>query len=184
MLPWAFPDLAHWFINLKEGKKKNSPARKITFFKTVTWLMSLEISFEWYGGGVQLWLESPEMLSKHIPLGLSPEFQDLQGWTSNSECVSSASGESGGVQIWTPLSVLAWRIPGMGEPGGLPSMGSHRVGHDWSDLAEVAAIYGKSCTIFSWPAIYQYFTKIFQQEPESGHMEKILTICFFIWHFQ
>ena len=32
-------------------------------------------------------------------------------------------------------SVLAWRIPGMGEPGGLPSMGSHRVGHDWSDLA-------------------------------------------------
>ena len=32
-------------------------------------------------------------------------------------------------------SVLAWRIPGMGEPGGLPSMGSHRVRHDWSDLA-------------------------------------------------
>ena len=31
--------------------------------------------------------------------------------------------------------VLAWRIPGMGEPGGLPSMGSHRVGHDWSDWA-------------------------------------------------
>ena len=27
-------------------------------------------------------------------------------------------------------STLAWRIPGMGEPGGLPSMGSHRVGHD------------------------------------------------------
>ena len=36
-------------------------------------------------------------------------------------------------------SVLAWRIPGMGEPGGLPSMGSHRVGHDWSNLAAAAA---------------------------------------------
>ena len=36
-------------------------------------------------------------------------------------------------------SVLAWRIPGMAEPGGLPSMGSHRVGHDWSDLAAAAA---------------------------------------------
>ena len=36
-------------------------------------------------------------------------------------------------------SVLAWRIPGTGEPDGLPSMGSHRVGHDWSDLAAVAA---------------------------------------------
>ena len=36
-------------------------------------------------------------------------------------------------------SVLAWRIPGTGEPGGLPSMGSHRVGHDWSDLAAAVA---------------------------------------------
>ena len=39
----------------------------------------------------------------------------------------------------THSSVLAWRIPGTGEPGGLPSMGSHRVGHDWSDLAAAAA---------------------------------------------
>ena len=38
----------------------------------------------------------------------------------------------------THSSVLAWRIPGMGEPGGLPSMGSHRVRHDWSDLAAAA----------------------------------------------
>ena len=35
----------------------------------------------------------------------------------------------------THSSVLAWRIPGMGEPGGLLSMGSHRVGHDGRDLA-------------------------------------------------
>ena len=40
----------------------------------------------------------------------------------------------------THSSVLAWRIPGTGEPGGLPSMGSHRVGHDWSDLAAAAEI--------------------------------------------
>ena len=36
-------------------------------------------------------------------------------------------------------SVLAWRIPGTGEPGGLLSMGLHRVGHAWSDLAAAAA---------------------------------------------
>ena len=42
-------------------------------------------------------------------------------------------------EMATHFSVLAWRIPGTVEPGGLPSMGSHRVGHDWSDLA-VAAI--------------------------------------------
>ena len=39
----------------------------------------------------------------------------------------------------THSSVLAWRIPGTAGPGGLPSMGSHRVGHDWSDLAAAAA---------------------------------------------
>ena len=38
-------------------------------------------------------------------------------------------------QMATHSSVLAWRIPGIAEPGGLPSMGSHRIGHDWSDLA-------------------------------------------------
>ena len=38
----------------------------------------------------------------------------------------------------THSSVLAWRIPGMGEPSGLLSMGSHRVGHDWRDLAAAA----------------------------------------------
>jgi len=42
-------------------------------------------------------------------------------------------------EMATHSSVLAWRIPGTGKPGGLPSMGSHRVGHDWSDLAAAAA---------------------------------------------
>ena len=42
-------------------------------------------------------------------------------------------------EMATHSSVLAWRIPGSVEPGGLLSMGSHRVGHDWSDLAAVAA---------------------------------------------
>ena len=41
-------------------------------------------------------------------------------------------------EMATHFSVLAWRIPGTEEPGGLPSMGSHRVGHDWSDLAAAA----------------------------------------------
>ena len=40
----------------------------------------------------------------------------------------------------THSSVLAWRIPGTSEPGGLPSMGSHRVRHDCTDLAAAAAL--------------------------------------------
>ena len=42
-------------------------------------------------------------------------------------------------EMATHSSVLAWRIPGTEEPGGLPSMGSHRVGHDWGDLAAATA---------------------------------------------
>ena len=51
-------------------------------------------------------------------------------------------------------SVLAWRIPGTAEPGGLPSMGSHREGHDWSDLAAAAAAMkwpdGFGCPAWVW----------------------------------
>jgi len=46
----------------------------------------------------------------------------------------------------THFSILAWRIPGIGEPGGLPSMGWHRVGLDRSDLVAVAV--GLSTYIF------------------------------------
>ena len=42
-------------------------------------------------------------------------------------------------EMATHSNVLAWRIPGTAEPGGLPFMGSHRVGHNWSDLAAAAA---------------------------------------------
>jgi len=41
----------------------------------------------------------------------------------------------------THSSILAWRIPGVGEPGGLPSLGLHRVGYDLSDLAAAAAYH-------------------------------------------
>ena len=43
-------------------------------------------------------------------------------------------------EMATHSSVLAWRIPGMGEPGRLPSVGSHRVGYEWSDLAAAAVL--------------------------------------------
>ena len=71
-------------------------------------------------------------------------------------------------EMATHSSVLAWRIPGTGEPGGLPYMGSHRVGHDWSDLAAAVYIYiyththtSDFCCYFflfhlSWPLIVLY----------------------------
>ena len=53
-------------------------------------------------------------------------------------------------EMATHSSVLAWRIPRIGEPGGLPSMGSYRVGHDWSDLAAAAAA-AAACHILGFP---------------------------------
>ena len=47
-------------------------------------------------------------------------------------------------EMATHSSVLPWRIPGTGEPGGLPSMGSHRVEHDWRYLAAAAAAVANS----------------------------------------
>ena len=47
-------------------------------------------------------------------------------------------------EMATHSSVLAWTIPGMGEPGGLPFIGLHRVGHDWSDSA-AAASFSRIC---------------------------------------
>ena len=61
-------------------------------------------------------------------------------------------------EMATHSSVLAWRIPGTGDPGGLPSMGSHRVGHDWSDLAAAAAVsYPQSQCSPSFPLSLLFF---------------------------
>ena len=62
----------------------------------------------------------------------------------------------------THSSVLAWRIPGTGEPGGLPSVGSHKVRHDWSNLEAAAKM--KICTLRK--SITDKINKL-----------KILTVC-------
>ena len=68
----------------------------------------------------------------------------------------------------THSSVLAWRIPGMGEPGGLPSMGSHRVGHDWSDLAAAAAAAGHSLLLLgSFPELHTWASLLVRWPPKE-----------------
>ena len=61
-------------------------------------------------------------------------------------------------EMATHSSVLAWRIPGTGEPGGLPSMGLHRVRHYWSDLAAASSCHSIICwkdsLLFHWMPWY------------------------------
>ena len=68
------------------------------------------------------------------------------------------------VRMATHSNVLAWRIPGTGEPGGLPSMGSHRVGHDWSDLAAAAATRIKDMEL-----LLEFSVRVFQRLCGSLH---------------
>ena len=53
-----------------------------------------------------------------------------KSWTRLSEFTFTFHFPALGKEMAPQSSALAWRIPGTGEPGGLPSMGSHRVGHD------------------------------------------------------
>ena len=62
-----------------------------------------------------------------------------EGWTRLNNFTFTFHFHALEKEMATHSSVLTWRIPGTGEPGGLPSLGSHRVGHDWSDLAGAAA---------------------------------------------
>ena len=61
------------------------------------------------------------------------------GWTGLSDLTFTFHFHALEKEMATHSSVLAWRIPGMAEPDGLPSMGSHSVRHDRSDLAAAAA---------------------------------------------
>ena len=63
-------------------------------------------------------------------------------------------------EVVTHSSVPAWRIPGTGEPGRLPSMGSYRVGHNWSDLAAAVPYLKSLCPCCGWTFSY-FFPKSF-----------------------
>ena len=71
--------------------------------------------------------------------------------------VRSLSGEDPlEKEMATHSSVLAWRIPWSEKPGGLQSMGSHRVGHDWSDLAAAAAVVNIGVNVAFWIRVFVF----------------------------
>ena len=90
---------------------------------------------------------------------------------------------------WQPTPVfLPGRIPGMGEPGGLPSMGSHRVGYDWSDLAAAAKasrgalflppsdVYVRSFLYLFYTLIKLNYTKVLRDQASSLVSDWILLL--------
>ena len=86
--------------------------------------------------------------TKHIcPSGLVIRVSNFWQNDDSSLCLLSWILPMMEKKMATHSSVLAWRIPGTAEPGGLPSVGSHRVGYDWSDLATAAAAVDGSALV-------------------------------------
>ena len=80
-------------------------------------------------------------------------------------------------EMATHSSVIAWRIPGTGEPGGLPSMGSHRVRHDWSNLAAAAADVPVVHYLRSFTILFKCLLTILFKDAN------ISSFCFPFWSF-
>ena len=81
-------------------------------------------------------------------------------------------------EMATHSSVLAWRIPGTGEPCGLPSMELHRVRHDCSDLAAAAAeIFKEGLTIWNLSERCQTFSIHFKGKKKRKKRKKCILIC-------
>ena len=103
----------------------------------------------WTSNFIKTPLYSPPTEKAMAPHSSTLAWEILHGWRSLVGCRPWGLQESDTTEqlhfhalekeMATHSSVLTWRIPGTGEPGGLPSMGSHRVGHNWSDLAAAAA---------------------------------------------
>ena len=90
--------------------------------------------------GRRQWHPTPVLLpgefyGRRVLVGCSPRGREESGLSDFTFTFHFHALEK---EMATHSSVLAWRMPGTGEPGGLPSMGSHRVGHDRSDLAAAA----------------------------------------------
>ena len=78
-------------------------------------------------------------------------------------------------------SILAWRIPGTMEPGGLPSMGSHRVRHNWSDLAAAAAAAESTGLALHIPSTWG--TRLWLRTGKMSEEKNNLAVFFFFFPF-
>ena len=113
------------------------------------WLCSLpgieQQEMSWRGHAWQIKVTSQILKEGHIKCGRRPWHPTpvflpgkSHGWRSLVGCTLTFHFHALEKEMATHSSVLAWKIPGTEGPGGLLSMGSHRVGHDWSDLAAAA----------------------------------------------
>ena len=118
-----FSELGKW-LGSPESQFKSPTFPRLLLPPTAPYYSSTQLAWPF----VVIWTSLVAQMVKHLPTIREPQVQSL-GWEDLLE-----------KEMVTHSSVLAWRIPGTGEPSGLPSIGSHRVGHDCSDLAAAAEV--------------------------------------------
>ena len=106
-------------IPKKSNDKECSNCHRIVLISHTIW------SRKWQPTPVFLPRESHGQRSLHATV-----HKVAQSWTQLSDFTFTFQFHALEKEMETHSSIFAWRIPGTGEPGGLPSMGSHRVGHD------------------------------------------------------
>ena len=121
------------------------------------------------------WHPTPVLLPGKIPWMEEPG-RVAKSWTQLSDFTFTFHFHVLEKEMATHSSVLAWRIPGMGESGGLPSMGSHRVGHDWSNLAASAACYTKIYNV-----INQLYYNLLKRPNKNTKIQCINLMSLIMW---
>ena len=125
------------YVGISHHKKRNSVTINIMVIPDLLWSISI---YTWR----RIWHPTPIFLpgkshGQRSLVGCSP--WGAKSRTRLSDFTFAFHFHALEKEMATHSSVLVWRIPETGEPGGLPSMGSHRVRHNWSDLAAAAAVY-------------------------------------------
>ena len=139
--------VTNWILCYKSSHWSGYPV--ICFWSKYPY--ELSNSFLWFGGHLRRQWHPTPVLSLGNPMDGGAWWATVHGvaksWTRLSDFIFTFHFHALEKEMSTHSSILAWRIPGTAEPGGLPSMGWHKVKHDWSDLAAAAVDNGISAQI-------------------------------------
>ena len=151
--PWVSKGLPEWH----SGKKIHLPVQETE--ETQVWFLGqedpLEEEMATHSSSLAWkipWTEEPGRLQSTGSQRAGHDWAHMHGLLNYNTSHIQLIMEK---EMATHSNILAWRIPGTEEPGGVPSMGLHRVGHDWSDLAAAAAyklIFQKYMCVCVWVA--------------------------------
>ena len=137
--------------NIIGNLKKRLPELVSKFIEVARYKFNIQKSAVFlYTSNQRQWHPTPVLLpgESHGWRNLATVHGVARSWTWLSDFTCTFHFHALEKEMATHSSVLAWRIPGMGEPGGLPSLGSHRVGHNWSDLAAAMIFHLFFCLLW------------------------------------